>query len=83
LVRSLRSSSRRSPGARRRSTGIQAQALFSGRVVATASIATNPRAGTNEDVALGVERSNVILAGGDVTFQTFADVVGLTAPTGY
>lgn len=43
-------------------TGIQVQALFPGTVVASAGIPSNLGAGTNEDVALVVERSNLLLA---------------------
>ena len=40
----------------------------------SAGVPTNLGAGTNEDVALIVERSNVVLAGGDVSFRVFEEV---------
>lgn len=53
---------RRLAWVRGNTTGIQVQALFPGTVVASAGIPSNLGAGTNEDVALVVERSNLLLA---------------------
>jgi capsid protein len=65
---------RRFAWARGNTTGIQAQALLPGTVVASAGVPTNLGAGTNEDVALVVERSAVILVGDSPTFHVFEQV---------
>jgi hypothetical protein len=52
---------RRLAWVRGNTTGIPAQALFPGLVVPSSGIPTNLGAGTNEDVALVVERSAVLL----------------------
>lgn len=52
-----------------RRLGIQAQELFPGTVVASAGIPSNLGAGTKKDVAIIVERSNVLLAMGQPAFR--------------
>ena len=59
-------------------TGIAAQALLPGTVVVSAGVPTNLGAGTNEDRALIVDRSNVILAGGESRFRVFEEVGSAT-----
>ena len=65
---------RRYAWARGNTTGIAAQELFPGTVAVSAGVPTNLGAGTNEDRAIVIERSNVILVGGDVRFRAFEEV---------
>ena len=53
---------RRYAWTRGNTTGIQGDELFPGTVVASAGVPSNLGAGTNEDIALIVERSNLVLA---------------------
>jgi hypothetical protein len=55
-------------------TGVAAQALLPGTVAVSAGVPTNLGAGTNEHRAIVLERSNVILVGGDVRFRVFEEV---------
>jgi hypothetical protein len=47
-------------------------------VVPVGSIPTNLGGGTNEDIALLVERSSVLVLGGDVAFSAYEDVGSAT-----
>jgi len=55
-------------------TGIAAQALLPGTVVVSAGSPTNLGAGTNEDRAIIIDRTNVILAGGEARFAVYEEV---------
>jgi hypothetical protein len=55
-------------------TGVQTTPNLPGQVVLTGGVRTNLGAGTNEDEVLIVEKSNLILAGGDVRFRVYPEV---------
>lgn len=52
-----------------------------GTVVPVGSLPTNLGAGTNEDIAILVEKSSVLLLGGDVNFRASEDVGSGTQTT--
>ena len=54
-------------------TGVPAGPILPGRLVASAGIPTNLGAGTNEDVALVVERSNAVLLEKPITFRVYEE----------
>ena len=59
-------------------TSVPAAPLLPGRIVASSGIPTNLGAGTNEDVALVVERSNVVLLAQGPIFKVDEDTGSLT-----
>jgi hypothetical protein len=56
------------------STSIPTEPLLPGQVVASGGVPLNLGAGTNEDVALVVERSNVLLLGGVPLIRVFPQI---------
>jgi hypothetical protein len=56
------------------STTVPVEPRLPGQVVVSGGIPVNLGAGTNEDVALVVEKTNVVLVGGTPTIRVFEDV---------